>query len=90
MTTETTMYFTTEHTVPLYDLARDLDFASNMTLNYTEVVGNASTTVTVGTTFSAEESERVAEVIAHYHAVARTIWRIWPPIAQGKVSFLLF
>ena len=84
------MYFSTEHTVPLYDLARDLDLASNMTLNYTEVIWNVSTTVTVGTTFSTEESERVAEVIAHYHAVARTIWRVWPPIALGKVSFLFF
>ena len=85
------MNFTTEHIVPLYDLANDPDIASNMTLNYTEVVWNVSTTVMVGTTFIAEELERVAEVIAHYHAVARTIWRIWPPMALGKVfRFFLF
>ena len=89
ITTTMMMNFTTEHTVPLYDLVNNLDLASNMTLNYTEVVWNVSTTVTVGTTFSADESERVAEVIAHYHAVARTIWRIWPPIALGKVFSLL-
>ena len=70
--------------MPSYDLATDLDLANNMTLTYNMDEWNASTTVTVGTTLSAEELQRVAEVIAHYHAVARTIWRIWPPIALGK------
>ena len=81
------MDFTTEATVPTYDLVKDLDLANNITLNYNILYvldWNESTTVTVGTTLSAEELQRVAEVIAHYHAVARTIWRIWPPIALGK------
>ena len=82
-----TMDLTTEATVPPYDLANDIDVANNMTLNYNMVEWNGSTTVTVGTTLSAEELQRVTEVIAHYHAVARTIWRIWPPIALGKKTF---
>ena len=78
------MNLSTEATVPPYDLANNRDLANNMTLNYNIVEWNGSTTVTVGTTLSAEELQLVAEVIAHYHAVARTIWRIWPPIALGK------
>ena len=70
-----------------HDLTSDLDFA-NVTMDYNVTSGyqlNFTGSVFDKTILSTEET-RVLQLIGHYNTIARNIWRIWSPIAIGKLT----